>query len=124
MLLATHHSIGLGHEYYGIDIDRTCVKMAALNLFLHGMWRSEVLCANALVAGDFVIAYRISLLPLGIFKIEYKEQSRLWHMHNNSFVKERVTSPGELIQLSTVPFAERTKDDGMQLDLFGNQPPT
>jgi len=122
MLLAAHHTIGPGNEYYGIDIDRTCVKMAALNLFLHGMWNSEVLCANALLPEDFVIAYRISFLPLGIFKIEDKEKSKLWHRHNASIQKKQ--SVGESITLNTVPFAERPKDDGMQLDLFSNPPPT
>lgn len=77
MLLASHHVNGSGHEYYGIDIDRTCVKMAALNLFLNGVWNSEVMCANSLLPDDFVIAYRISFVPLGIFIIEAKEQSKL-----------------------------------------------
>lgn len=121
MLLAAHHTIGPGHEYYGIDIDRTCVKMAAVNLFLHGMWNSEVMCANALAPGDFVIAYRISQFPFGIFKIEDKEKSTLWHKHNASFQKK--PAAGESITLNTVPFPERPKDDGMQLELFGNPPP-
>jgi type I restriction-modification system DNA methylase subunit len=85
MLMASHMIKGTGHEYYGIDIDHICVKMAALNLFLNGMWHSEVMCANALSPKDFIISYRISLLPFGIFKIEEKENSPLWHMHQNSF---------------------------------------
>lgn len=123
MLLAAHHTLGPGHEYYGIDIDRTCVKMAALNLFLHGMWNSEVMCANALSPSDFVISYKISFLPLGIFKIEEKEQSKLWHMHRASFIKETAPSWGEQIVMNPVPFAERKKDEGNQLDLFGTWPP-
>lgn len=64
MLLATYRILGSGHEYYAIDIDRVCVKITALNLFLNGIWNSEVMCANALLPDDFVIAYHISLLPL------------------------------------------------------------
>lgn len=123
MLLAAHHTFGPGHEYYGIDIDRTCVKMAALNLFLHGMWNSEVMCANGLSPNDFVVSYYISFLPLGIFKVEQKEESRLWHMHHASFAKEKPSSRGEQIIVSPVPFSERKKDDIVQLDLFGNSPP-
>ena len=85
MLLAAHRAQGAGHEYYGIDIDRTCVKMTAINLFFNGIWNGEVMCANALMPDDFIISYHISFSPLGIFKIEEKEQSRLWYMHKNSF---------------------------------------
>jgi hypothetical protein len=117
MLLAGRSVYGSNHEYYGIDIDRTCVKMAALNLFLNGMWRSEVMCANALIPGDFVIAYRISLLPLGIFKIEEKEQSRLWQLQKHSFQKT-TQHPGGLTVTPAAPFREQAKEVGTQLDLF------
>lgn len=117
MLLAAHRANGQGHEYYGIDIDRTCVKMTALNLFLNGMWNSEVMCANALSPDDFVISYRISFIPLGIFKIETREQSKLWNLHRSSFsvLPER---KGDSIILDSTPFSERKKGDGTQLGLF------
>jgi len=73
MLLAAHRIHGSEHEYYGIDIDRTCVKMTALNLFLNGIWNSEVLCANALLPEDFVIAYNISLFLLVYLKSQRKK---------------------------------------------------
>lgn len=114
MLLASKSVHGTQHHYYGIDIDRTCVKMAALNLFLNGMWQSEVMCANALSPDDFVISYRISLLPLGIFKIEDKEQSSLWHMHRNSFT--RTKQPME--EAVQKPFAGSPSSIGSQLILF------
>ena len=47
MLLAAHKVHNGNHQYFGIDINRTCVKMTALNLFLNGMWRSEVMCQCA-----------------------------------------------------------------------------
>jgi hypothetical protein len=117
MLLASHRANGIGHEFYGIDIDRVCVKMAALNLFLNGMWNSEVMCANALMPNDFVVSYKISMLPLGIFKIENKEDSKLWHMQQHSFAvkKDKI---GESIILDSTPFSERKKDDSTQLGLF------
>ena len=77
MPLAAYKVNGREHEYYGIDIDRTCVKMTALNLFLNGVWNSEVMCAISLMPDDFVVAYHVSFLPLGIFKIKEKEKSRL-----------------------------------------------
>lgn len=118
MLLASYRINGPGNEYYGIDIDRTCVKMTALNLFLNGMWNSEVMCANSLFPDDFVIAYHISFLPLGIFKIEVKEESKLWHLHKNSFPIKENKATGSNIILDSTPFSERKKDDATQLDLF------
>lgn len=118
MLLASHRVNGPGNEYYGIDIDRTCVKIAALNLFLNGIWNSEVMCANALMPDDFVIAYRISFIPLGIFKIEEKENSRLWHMYRNSLTVKEKEKKSDNIILNPTPFDDRKKDDSIQLDLF------
>jgi len=118
MLLATHRTLGPGDEYYGIDIDRTCVKMTALNLFFNGVWNSEVMCANALSPDDFVIAYRISSLPLGIFKIEEKENSRLWNLNINSFKREEKKKPSDTIILDSTPFSDRKKDNATQLGLF------
>lgn len=116
MLLASRTTLGLDNEFYGIDIDHRCVKMTALNLFLNGVWGSEVMCADALRRNDFVIAYRISLFPLGIFKIEDKEQSKLWHLYQNSF--EPKEPKGSSIVLDSTPFNERNKDKGKQMDLF------
>lgn len=113
MLLAAHKMHHYNHEYYGIDINRTCVKMAALNLFLNGMWHSEVMCANALLPDDFVIAYYISLLPFGIFKIEEKEKSILWNLHRSSFERKQNKSAK-----STELFKQFPSTDSTQLDLF------
>ncbi|MBS4064732.1 MAG: SAM-dependent DNA methyltransferase [Chitinophagaceae bacterium] len=115
MLVASSRILGPRHEYYGIDIDPPCIKMSALNLFLNGVWNSEVMCANAVLPADFSFSYRISLLPLGIFKIEDNEKSKLWHLYNASFEKE---VGSDSIVLNPVPFSERKKDDGTQLPLF------
>lgn len=117
MLLASHRTHGPGHEYYGIDIDLSCAKMAALNLFLNGVWNSEVLCANALKPSDFVIAYHISFLPLGIFKIEDKVKSRLWHLHQQSFYSNELKDKSNTGECSPV-FKEQVTKIGIQLDLF------
>lgn len=79
MLLAASQVSGKHHHFYGVDIDATCVKMTALNLFLNGLFHSEVACCNFLMPDDFRFSYRLSFLPLGIFRIEEKEQSPLWH---------------------------------------------
>ena len=76
------------------------------------------MCANALAPNDFVIAYQISFIPLGIFKIEEKEQSKLWHLHKNSFPAKKNKATSASIILDPTPFSERTKDDATQLDLF------
>ena len=85
MLIAGARSHGKQHRYYGIDIDHTCVKMTALNLFLNGIFHGEVMWANALSPNDFRMSYVLSFLPFGIFRISDKEHSRLWHMHQNAF---------------------------------------
>jgi hypothetical protein len=73
MLLASALENGPSQEYYGIDIDSTCVKMAAINLFLNGIFHAEVMCANALSPIDFRESYRISFLPFGVFRITEKK---------------------------------------------------
>ena len=118
MLLASRHVNGSGHEYYGIDIDRTCVKMTALNLFLNGVWNSEVMCANALIPDDFVIAYSISFVPIGIFRIEIKENSKLWHLQQSSFQVNNSKKTASDIISDPTPFNERKNNDATQLDLF------
>lgn len=113
MLLAGNKISGPMHEYYGIDIDETCAKMTALNLFLNGMFHSEVMCADALVPGDFRFSYRTSFLPFGVFRITEKEQSPLWHLLKNSWpekeVKEKQPPP---------EFSEQKYDNGSQLTIF------
>src|SRR5258706_1282572 len=84
MLVVAATVIGREHSYYGIDIDHLCVKMAKFNLFLKGVFHSEVMCANALIPEDFKRSYRLSFMPLGIFQIDKKEESPLWHILRES----------------------------------------
>ena len=96
MLLAALKEFGPKQEYYGVDIDPVCVKMTALNMFLNGMFNSEVMCANFLLPDDFRFSYRISMLPFGIFRIDEKEKSPLWHLMQNSLkasMQERANPP-------------------------------
>ncbi len=85
MLMTSAQVYGKHHEYYGIDIDSTCVKMTALNLFLNGVFHGEVMCANALSPTDFRYCYKLSFLPFGIFRVQDKEQSRLWYLHASGY---------------------------------------
>ena len=87
-LLAGADTFGKQHEYYGIDIDHICVKMTAINLFLNGVFHSEVMWADALAPDCFYMSYQISILPFGVFRVENKEHSRLWHMYKNSLDRE------------------------------------
>ncbi len=87
MLLATGFELGNRHHYYGIDLDAICVKMSAINLFLNGIFHGEVMCADSLNPDDFRCSYKFSIFPLGVRLIIEKENSTLWHLHNNSFVK-------------------------------------
>jgi type I restriction-modification system DNA methylase subunit len=114
MLMAMLKVAGPYHEYYAIDLDQTCVKMTALNLFLSGLFRSETLCANALLPEDFRVSYRTSFLPFGIFRVKEKEQSRLWHLLKNSWngskEKEAKKEPPE--------FVGKQIEQGNQLTIF------
>lgn len=87
MLLSSARVMGKHHHFYGIDIDRTCVQMTVINLFLNGIFDAEVLCADALRNDDFHISYKTSLLPFGIFRIIEKEQSELYQMRKKSNAK-------------------------------------
>lgn len=115
MLLAFAMGSKFMHGYYGIDIDSRCVKITAINLFLNGL-RGEVICADALAGDDFRSGYRISIFPLGIFKIENKEASTIWQSQQ----KEKPT-PKEM--KVTLPSEERTATpeqptSASQLQLF------
>jgi type I restriction-modification system DNA methylase subunit len=87
MLMASAKVNGPDHEYYGIDIDPTCVKMTAINLFLNGMFHSEVMCSDALNPDDFQVSYYTSFMPFGIFRIVEKDRSLLWMLYANSFTR-------------------------------------
>ena len=115
MLLAGSETHGKQHYYYGIDIDQMCVKMAILNLFLNGVFHAEVMCADALKAGDFRISYRTSFLPLGIFRITEKEQSQLWHRYQ-SYARERTTPVAPDLSLPSEDGDSTIQ--GTQLNLF------
>lgn len=111
MLLTSAQVYGKHHEYYGIDIDHTCVKMTALNLFLNGVFHGEVMWADALRPDDFRLSYRLSFLPFGIFQITEKEKSRLWYLKVSSI--ETVTKEE--------PWASEEKLEGLnasQLRMF------
>lgn len=97
MLLAFGRGSTQSHRYYGIDIDRMCVKMAAINLFFNGL-SGEVMCGNALNPHDFRFAYRVSHIPLGIFKIEEKEASQIWR--SNHHIRERIIKEGKSPQMT------------------------
>jgi type I restriction-modification system DNA methylase subunit len=113
MLLASHRVNGPMHEYYGVDIDETCVKMTALNLFLNGMFHSEALCADALLPEDFRVSYRTSFLPFGLFRIKEKEQSQLWHILKNSWNK-----PKEKAKQPPPELEGKQVQQGNQLTIF------
>ena len=80
MLLACKKERGTFHEYYAVDIDATCVKMTAINLFLSGMFYAEVMCANPLIPESFNFSYKISFVPFGVFRVTEKTESRLWNI--------------------------------------------
>ena len=113
MLLAGNKVNGPMHEYYGVDIDETCVKMTAINLFLNGMFHSEVICADALARDDFRFSYRTSVLPFGIFRVTDKHQSPLWHLMQNAWPEKKVKE-----QMEPPQFSETKVVTGNQLTIF------
>jgi type I restriction-modification system DNA methylase subunit len=112
MLLAAQKCNGQRHEYYGIDLDHTCIKMTALNLILSGLFHGEALCADALIPEDFRMSYRTSFLPFGLFRIQDKEQSPLWHMLKETWKKQVQTPKVEYDGVAT------KYPDGSQLQIF------
>ena len=111
MLLASAKESGPLHEYFGIDIDLTCVKMAAINLFLSGLFYSEVMCADALDPDDFRVSYLISKVPFGIFRIKEKEHSFLWNLNKASFKPsiQRIVAPPPLSKEADPNFKNGTQ---------------
>lgn len=115
-LLAGAKHFGKHNNFYGIDIDHTCVKMAAINLFLNGMFNSEVMWADSLAPDCFFMSYRISFLPFGIFRITEKDNSLLWKLHRNSFKRNQPQPPTQSELTERPPNASPT--NGAQLTLF------
>ena len=117
MLLAGAKNFGRNQEYYGIDVDHTCVKMTAINLFLNGLFNAEVMCADALSPVGFQVSYRTSFLPFGVFKIENKEDSKLWHLHQHSFAEQFAAAEKKQPPKPTKQDTRNTQD-GSQLTFF------
>ncbi len=92
MLLAFGKQSSIPHNYFGVDIDPLCTKMTAINLFLNGL-KGEVICADALFPDNFSLGYRISFFPLGIFKIEKKENSVIWQTSHTAFSDTKREKP-------------------------------
>lgn len=80
--------------YCGVDLDRTCVKMTALNMLFHNL-KGEVSCKNGLDPEDYRFGYRINkYLYLGIPLIEPmpREQSfeiQMWQQRLKTLNKEK-----------------------------------
>jgi type I restriction-modification system DNA methylase subunit len=115
-LLAAARKLGWRHRYYGIDIDHTCVKMTAINLFLNGVFHAEIMCADALLPDDFRMSYRFSFVPFGVFRVHDKEHSLLWKIHNNAFAQRKEATIKQEIVLSGKD--EALSGTGSQLQLF------
>lgn len=117
MLLAGAKYNGTQQEYFGIDIDQTCVKMTAINLFLNGIFHGEIMCADALMPNDFSVSYVLSFLPFGVFRITEKEKSPLWHSYNSSFPtkKEKQEKPEIILPSES---GDVYKPGASQLQLF------
>jgi type I restriction-modification system DNA methylase subunit len=96
MLLSSYRITGAGHEYYGIDIDRTCVKMAALNLFLNRVWNSEIMCANSLLPNDFVVAYRISFVPWASLELKRRNNQSFGNYTRTPFPAKNPNKQGRI----------------------------
>ncbi len=98
MLMACGKHATFRHTYYATDIDPLCIKMTAINLFLNGL-KGEVVCADALMPDDFRFGYNISFCPLGIRKIETKEDFMIWKINQNTFPKNKEEEPKKIENL-------------------------
>lgn len=112
MLLASSRECGPYQEYYGIDVDHTCVKMTSLNLFLSGLFRTETMWGDALARDDFKTSYTTSFLPFGLFRVKEKEHSKLWHLMQNTLNNMSKHTSDALSPNPT------TTKDGSQLTIF------
>jgi hypothetical protein len=74
--------------YYQIRVtfeyNKTTARFSSSSIF-----NSEVMCANALLEDDFTMSYCILFKPIGIWRIEQKEKSKLWHLLRISLAENR-----------------------------------
>ena len=87
-LLAMASVIGRRHVFLGVDSNHICVKMTAINLFLHRILNGEVMWSHGGKPPKFFCSYQLSASPCGVYRISEKEESTLWSMHNEKFQQE------------------------------------
>ncbi len=74
---------------FGADLDNTCAKMCAINLFMYGI-QGEVACMNSLT-NDFFFAYKLTNpFQGGLTIIKEKEESVIWKSMNNRLEEKRL----------------------------------
>ena len=91
--------------------------MTVLNLFLNGVFYSEVMCAEVHLPEEYRGGYIVSLVPFGIFRMEDKKKSLLWHLVNNPPTENVVQDENDN------PSSEKAEEDspkaaGTQLSVF------
>lgn len=96
MLLALEKISKFGHSYFGIDTTPLLVKLAAVNMFMHGL-SGEVICAQGADLENFVIGYTVTANddtdePKGIIKFE-DEDELIMCLTWNDFVEMRKENP-------------------------------
>lgn len=118
MLVCGGNIMGKHHYFYGIDVDHTCVKMTVVNLFLNGNFHAEVMWADALDPDDFRLSYKTSFLPFGVFRIQNKEQSFLYHAQKEAFRKMAKERVGSSLTLPSDDIGNSIDPNASQLKLF------
>lgn len=92
MLLAFRKNSLERHRYYGMETNPVLAKLATINMFLHNL-SGEIICAEDSDPENFKAGYRISGAPKDIFRINAREDSKIWLMNKDVFGKMRKDHP-------------------------------
>ncbi len=85
LLVAARQQAGWQNEFYGIDSDPTCAKMAILNLYMNPVYYGETMQSDTPDPKEYNGSYASPAFPDGIVTLDRKEQSRLWYLLRNKF---------------------------------------
>ncbi len=111
-----------GAYVIGEDLDPICVRMAAVNMFMHGCV-GEVVCHNTLMPEEYIFGYKINknLYPGGIMKIDKMEREesfvmRMWQERKEMIKKSEKEATKSLQFIENVEIQNEKETE--QLILF------
>jgi len=92
MLIALSANSVFKHKYLAVNTHPVLTKLAAINMYMYKM-QGEAICADGHNPEYFRVGYKVCFEPNGVFRIDVREKSLLWHMNRDIFADMRRKNP-------------------------------